>query len=103
MVAGVVEDKMHADVYVVESFPADASPDKLRARLEDGLDTLSYNFRKHPTLPADAATYLEQLARADDEDMHMKDIQQLRLLVKKPLLSRSITKALRLRSDEVHL
>ena len=27
--------------YVVKPFPADASPDKLRARLEDALDTLS--------------------------------------------------------------
>ena len=43
MVAGVVQDEMQADVlfYVVEPAPVNASPDKLRARLEEALDTLS--------------------------------------------------------------
>ena len=68
LVADVVEDKIHADVYVLELVVADASPDKLRARPEDVLNTLSYNFRTYPTLPADAANSLEPLARAYDED-----------------------------------
>ena len=50
--------------YVVEPLPADASPDKRRARLEDALDTLSYRFRTYRTSPADAASFLEPLARA---------------------------------------
>ena len=68
MVGDLVEDETHADFYVVEHLPADASPEKLRARLEDALDTLSYNFRTYPTLPVDAANCLEPLARAYDED-----------------------------------
>ena len=67
MVIDVVEDETHADLYVVDLCPADDSPVKLRARLEDALDTLSYNFREYPTLPADAANSLEPLARAYDE------------------------------------
>ena len=34
---------------------ADASPDKLRVRLKEALDTSSFTFRKFPALPADAA------------------------------------------------
>ena len=68
MVGDLVADETHADLHAVEPLPADASPDKLRARLEDALDTLSYDFRTYPTLPADAANCLEPLARACDED-----------------------------------
>ena len=53
---------------MIQPLPADASTDMLRARLEDALDTLSYNFRRYLTLPADAANCLETLARACDED-----------------------------------
>ena len=49
MVADLVEDNIHAELYVVEPLPADASPDKLRARLEDALDTLSCKFSKYLT------------------------------------------------------
>ena len=68
VVGDLDEDETHADLYVVEPLPADASPGKLRARLEDALDTLSYNLRKYPALPAGAADFLEPLARAYDED-----------------------------------
>ena len=48
----------------MEPLSAVASLDKLRAHLEDALDTLSFNFRKCLTLPADAAKCLEPLPEA---------------------------------------
>ena len=60
----MIEEDTLADLYVVEPLSADASPDKLRAQVEDALDTLSFNFRKFPTLPADASHCLEPLPEA---------------------------------------
>ena len=37
----MLEEEARADLYVVEPLPADASLDKLRAHLEDALDTVS--------------------------------------------------------------
>ena len=52
----------------MEPLSADASPDILRALLEDALDTLSFKFRKSLTLPADGADSLKPLPAAYAED-----------------------------------
>ena len=64
-----IDEDASADVYVVEPpLSAGASPDILRALLEDALDTLSFNFRKYLTLPADGAFLLKPLPDAYAED-----------------------------------
>ena len=53
VVGDISDEDLKVDLYVVEPLSADASPDILRALFEDVLDTLSFNSRKIPTLPAD--------------------------------------------------
>ena len=50
VVGDISDEDLKADLYVVEPLSADASPDILRALLEDALDTLSFTVRKFPTL-----------------------------------------------------
>ena len=64
----MIENETKADFYFVEPLSADASPDMLRALLEDALGTLSFNCRKLPTLPADGADRLKPLPAAYAED-----------------------------------
>ena len=67
MVSDKLEEDTGADFYVVP-LSGGASPDILRALLEDVLDTLSFHFRKFPTLPADGANCLEPWPQAYAED-----------------------------------
>ena len=69
MVEATIENDIKADVYVVEPLSANASPDNVRTTLEEVLDTLSYHFRKSPTLPADETHNFEPLPTAYAEDV----------------------------------
>ena len=69
MIDDKIEDEVQADVYVVEPLRADESPDTLRTNLEEALDTLSYNFMKFPTLPADGEDSCEPLPAAYADDI----------------------------------
>ena len=68
VVDDMIENETRADFYVVEPLRADASPDILRALLEDALDTLSYYFKQCPTLPADGDNRCEPLPAAHAQD-----------------------------------
>ena len=53
VVGDISDEDLKADLHAVEPLSADASPDILRALFENGLDTLSFKFRKFQILPAD--------------------------------------------------
>ena len=63
-----VNEKDKDPFYIVYSMSGVNSPDKARYMLEDTLDTLSFEFREHPTLPSVSSDKTKAVAGALAKD-----------------------------------
>ena len=63
-----MDEKDKDPFYIVYSMGGVTSPDEARYTLEDALETLSFEFREHPTLPSDASDKTNHVAGALAKD-----------------------------------
>ena len=64
----LIDYKEAAPFYTVFAMSGVSSPDESRYMLEDTFDTLSFEFREHPTLPSDSADKTKAVSGALDND-----------------------------------
>ena len=63
----LVDEKETGTFYKVWAMSSSDSPDVPRQKLEDALDTLSFEFREHPTLPGDPSDATKSVSGALDK------------------------------------
>ena len=64
----IPEEEEYNGFYTVRGYEFGHSPDKLRDELEKALNTMSFLFREHPTLPANPADTTQPLQEAFSDE-----------------------------------